>query len=115
PRPGPAGGPRRRDRLAELDAAPRLRLARPARLRAGAAARLQSRDRLLRDRRGRRLWRRTDDRKDRRRVIGVLASGDGASLQALLDQGLPVMAVASNDTKAPAPSRAARAGLQAAA
>jgi phosphoribosylglycinamide formyltransferase-1 len=29
-------------------------------------------------------------------VIGVLASGDGSNLQALLDAGLPVIAVASN-------------------
>ena len=48
-------------------------------------------------------------------MIGVLASGNGTNLQALLDQGLPVVAVASNDTKAPALDRAARAGLEAAA
>jgi folate-dependent phosphoribosylglycinamide formyltransferase PurN len=29
-------------------------------------------------------------------VIGVLVSGEGTNLQALLDAGLPVVAVASN-------------------
>jgi phosphoribosylglycinamide formyltransferase-1 len=48
-------------------------------------------------------------------VIGVLASGNGTNLQALLDERLPVVAVASNDTKAHALDRAARAGLEAAA
>jgi phosphoribosylglycinamide formyltransferase-1 len=48
-------------------------------------------------------------------VIGVLASGNGTNLQALLDEGLPVVAVASNDTKARALDRAARAGIEAAA
>jgi phosphoribosylglycinamide formyltransferase 1 len=48
-------------------------------------------------------------------VIGVLASGNGTNLQALLDDGLPVVAVASNDTKARALDRAARAGVEAAA
>jgi phosphoribosylglycinamide formyltransferase-1 len=48
-------------------------------------------------------------------VIGVLASGDGTNLQALLDEGLPVVAVASNDTKARALDRASRAGIEAAA
>jgi phosphoribosylglycinamide formyltransferase-1 len=48
-------------------------------------------------------------------VIGVLASGNGTNLQALLDQGLPVVAVASNDTKARALDRAVAAGAEAAA
>jgi phosphoribosylglycinamide formyltransferase-1 len=48
-------------------------------------------------------------------VIGVLASGNGTNLQALLDEGLPVVAVASNNTKARALDRAARAGIEAAA
>jgi phosphoribosylglycinamide formyltransferase-1 len=48
-------------------------------------------------------------------VIGVLASGDGTNLQALLDEGLPVVAVTSNDTKARALDRASRAGIEAAA
>jgi phosphoribosylglycinamide formyltransferase-1 len=48
-------------------------------------------------------------------VIGVLVSGTGTNLQALLDEGLPVAAVASNDTKAAALDRAARAGIEAAA
>ena len=48
-------------------------------------------------------------------MIGVLVSGRGTNLQALLDEGLPVVAVASNDTKAQALDRAARAGVEAAA
>jgi phosphoribosylglycinamide formyltransferase-1 len=39
-------------------------------------------------------------------VIGVLASGEGTNLQALLDAGLPVVAVASNKRNAPALARA---------
>jgi phosphoribosylglycinamide formyltransferase 1 len=48
-------------------------------------------------------------------VIGVLVSGTGTNLQAMLEAGLPVVAVASNDTKAPALDRAARAGIEAGA
>jgi phosphoribosylglycinamide formyltransferase 1 len=48
-------------------------------------------------------------------VIGVLVSGEGTNLQALLEAGLPVVAVASNNTKARALDRAARAGIEAAA
>jgi phosphoribosylglycinamide formyltransferase-1 len=40
-------------------------------------------------------------------VIGVLVSGEGTNLQALLDAGLPVVAVASNKRDAPALARAA--------
>jgi phosphoribosylglycinamide formyltransferase 1 len=40
-------------------------------------------------------------------MIGVLASGTGTNLQALLDAGLPVIAVASNKRGAPALARAA--------
>jgi phosphoribosylglycinamide formyltransferase 1 len=39
-------------------------------------------------------------------VIGVLVSGEGTNLQALLDAGLPVVAVASNKPDAPALARA---------
>jgi phosphoribosylglycinamide formyltransferase-1 len=39
-------------------------------------------------------------------VIGVLVSGEGTNLQALLDAGLPVVAVASNKRDAPALTRA---------
>jgi phosphoribosylglycinamide formyltransferase-1 len=39
-------------------------------------------------------------------VIGVLVSGEGTNLQALLDAGLPVVAVASNRSGAPALDRA---------
>jgi phosphoribosylglycinamide formyltransferase-1 len=48
-------------------------------------------------------------------VIGVLVSGEGTNLQALLDAGLPVVAVASNNTKAKALDRATKAGVEAAA
>jgi phosphoribosylglycinamide formyltransferase-1 len=44
-------------------------------------------------------------------VIGVLVSGKGTNLQALIDAGLPVSAVASNKTGAPALERAAAAGI----
>ena len=39
-------------------------------------------------------------------MIGVLVSGTGTNLQALLDAGLPVVAVASNKRDAPALARA---------
>ena len=39
-------------------------------------------------------------------MIGVLVSGEGTNLQALLDAGLPVVAVASNRRDAPALARA---------
>ena len=48
-------------------------------------------------------------------MIGVLVSGEGTNLQALLDAGLPVIAVASNNTKARALDRAAAAGIPAGA
>ena len=44
-------------------------------------------------------------------MIGVLVSGEGTNLQALLDAGLPVVAVASNVAGARALERAARAGV----
>jgi phosphoribosylglycinamide formyltransferase-1 len=44
-------------------------------------------------------------------VIGVLVSGEGTNLQALIDAGLPVSAVASNTTGARALERAAAAGI----
>ena len=40
-------------------------------------------------------------------MIGVLVGGEGTNLQALLDAGLPVVAVASNKRDAPALARAA--------
>ena len=48
-------------------------------------------------------------------MIGVLVSGEGTNLQAMIDTGLPIVAVASNNTKARALDRAARAGIEAAA
>jgi phosphoribosylglycinamide formyltransferase 1 len=44
-------------------------------------------------------------------VIGVLASGDGTNLQALLDEGLPIGAVASNRPGAGALARAEASGI----
>jgi phosphoribosylglycinamide formyltransferase-1 len=44
-------------------------------------------------------------------VIGVLVSGRGTNLQALIDAGLPVAAVASNVRSAPALERARGAGI----
>jgi len=44
-------------------------------------------------------------------VIGVLVSGSGTNLQALLDAGLPVVAVASNRPAARALERAGAAGV----
>jgi phosphoribosylglycinamide formyltransferase-1 len=48
-------------------------------------------------------------------VIGVLVSGEGTNLQALIDEGLPIAAVASNKAGARALERAASAGIAAAA
>jgi phosphoribosylglycinamide formyltransferase-1 len=47
-------------------------------------------------------------------VIGVLVSGNGSNLQALIDAGLPVAAVASNRNDAYALVRARAAGIPAA-
>jgi phosphoribosylglycinamide formyltransferase 1 len=44
-------------------------------------------------------------------MIGVLVSGSGTNLQALLDAGLPVVAVASNRPGVPALDRARTAGV----
>lgn len=46
-------------------------------------------------------------------MIGVLVSGEGSNLQALLDEGLPIAAVASNRSGARALGRAAAAGVAA--
>ena len=45
-------------------------------------------------------------------MIGVLVSGEGTNLQALLDAGLPVVAVASNRPAVRALERAERAGVE---
>jgi phosphoribosylglycinamide formyltransferase-1 len=47
-------------------------------------------------------------------VIGVLVSGEGTNLQALIDAGLPVVAVASNKARARALDRAHTAMIDAA-
>jgi phosphoribosylglycinamide formyltransferase 1 len=44
-------------------------------------------------------------------VIGVLVSGNGTNLQALIDHGLAIAAVASNRREAPALLRARSAGI----
>jgi phosphoribosylglycinamide formyltransferase 1 len=46
-------------------------------------------------------------------MIGVLVSGEGTNLQALIDAGLPIAAVASNVPVAPALARAEAAGIPA--
>jgi phosphoribosylglycinamide formyltransferase 1 len=46
-------------------------------------------------------------------MIGVLVSGEGTNLQALIDAGLPIVAVASNRTGARALARAEAAALPA--
>ena len=53
--------------------------------------------------------RRARDRADR--VIGVLVSGEGTNLQALIDAGLPIVAVASNKPGVRALERAEAAGI----
>ena len=44
-------------------------------------------------------------------MIGVLVSGEGTNLQALIDDGLPIVAVASNRPGVPALARAEKAGI----
>ncbi|HZQ64791.1 MAG TPA: phosphoribosylglycinamide formyltransferase [Gaiellaceae bacterium] len=44
-------------------------------------------------------------------MIGVLVSGEGTNLQALIDAGLPIAGVASNRPSVPALERARRAGV----
>jgi phosphoribosylglycinamide formyltransferase 1 len=44
-------------------------------------------------------------------MIGVLVSGRGTNLQALVDAGLPIAAVASNRARVPALARAEAAGI----
>lgn len=45
------------------------------------------------------------------RGVGVLVSGSGTNLQALIDAGIPIAAVAANVAGAPALERAARIGV----
>jgi phosphoribosylglycinamide formyltransferase 1 len=45
-------------------------------------------------------------------VIGVLVSGEGTNLQALIDAGLPIVAVASNKPGVRALARAEAAGIE---
>ena len=47
-------------------------------------------------------------------MIGVLVSGEGTNLQALIDEGLDVVGVASNNSQARALDRARAAGIAAA-
>ena len=110
PHARPAGGPERRARLGCLGAAASLRLVdRAGSGRRGAAARLQRRDRDVRSRACGRHRRGPGDRADH--VIGVLVSGEGTNLQALIDEGLPIAAVASNKSGARALERAEAAGI----
>jgi phosphoribosylglycinamide formyltransferase-1 len=52
------------------------------------------------------------DRDRDGRVIGVLVSGEGTNLQALIDAGLPIAAVASNKPAVRALERAEAAGIE---
>ena len=45
-------------------------------------------------------------------MIGVLVSGEGTNLQALIDAGLPIVAVASNKAGTRALERAELAGIE---
>ena len=45
-------------------------------------------------------------------MIGVLVSGEGTNLQALIDSGLPIACVASNSPRARALERAREAGIE---
>jgi phosphoribosylglycinamide formyltransferase-1 len=47
----------------------------------------------------------------RSRAVGVLVSGSGTNLQALIDAGIPIAAVAANVAAAPALERAAAIGV----
>ena len=55
--------------------------------------------------------RRCGHRDRETRLIGVLVSGEGTNLQALIDAGLPIACVASNKPGARALERAERAGI----
>ena len=63
----------------------------------------------MRRRSGRRRGERNRDRQAD--LIGVLVSGEGTNLQALIDSGLPITGVASNTPGARALERAERAGI----
>jgi formyltetrahydrofolate-dependent phosphoribosylglycinamide formyltransferase len=63
----------------------------------------------VRRRSGRRRGLRNRDRQAD--LIGVLVSGEGTNLQALIDSGLPITGVASNTPGARALERAERAGI----
>jgi formyltetrahydrofolate-dependent phosphoribosylglycinamide formyltransferase len=63
----------------------------------------------VRRRSGRRRGQRNRDRQAH--LIGVLVSGEGTNLQALIDSGLPITGVASNTPGARALERAERAGI----
>src|SRR5207244_4670233 len=103
-------GPSRPSRLGRVGATAGLRLARAPRRRGGAAAGVQPRNRLPRSR-ARGAARRGGRRPDRVRVIGVLVSGEGSNLQALIDEGLEIAAVASNKPGVRALERASGAGI----
>src|SRR5207247_6042670 len=103
-----------RDRLELVGAAFRLRLAgRARRPGGGAAPRLQPRNRHVRRRPGSRCE--GGPRHRPPAVIGVLVSGTGTNLQALLDAGLPVSAVASSTPGVQALERAETASVPGAA
>src|SRR6201999_1172227 len=96
-------------RLGRVGAAAGVRVARAPRRRRRAAPRVHPRHRLVRGRRGSAARR---DRDRAHHMIGVLVSGNGTNLQALIDAGLPVSAVASNRKQAYALLRAREAGIR---
>ncbi len=113
---------RSRDRSVVLGAPGGVRLALGARRPGGRApAGVQPRHRLLRRRPGggrrpagsgdRTHRGRSRGRPVERRMIGVLVSGEGTNLQALIDAGLPIGAVASNHPGVNALARAEAAGI----
>src|SRR5206468_2338493 len=102
------GGTPRADRLGVVGAAAGLWLARAPRGRGRAPPRVQPGHRLVRGRRAAGAGRHGDRAG---RVIGVLVSGKGTNLQALIDRGLPLSAVASNRRDAYALIRARSAGI----
>src|SRR5205807_10247202 len=97
----------RQDRLGRVGAAARVRMARPPRGRGRAAPCLQPRDRVLR--RPPRSRGRARDREGC--LIGVLVSGEGTNLQALIDADLPIAGVITSKPGAPALERAEAAGI----
>ena len=105
----PARRCRSPDRLGQLEAPAGIRMAcRPWRRGRGAPPGLQPRHRYVCGRIGGACGCAHDRRA---RVIGVLVSGEGTNLQALIDAGLPIAAVGSNRSGVRALERAEAAAI----